>query len=93
MTCQTLESGTSHCELLPSTMPLGLAATGQTVTIQSIRGSRKLKGRLQDLGLNTGAEIRIIQNHISSPLILAVKEDSRLALGRGMAQKILVSTQ
>jgi Fe2+ transport system protein FeoA len=37
-----------------------------------------------------GLNVRVIQNCFTGPLILAVKEDSRLAIGRGMAHRILV---
>jgi ferrous iron transport protein A len=72
-------------------MPLGLVSGGQSVTIQDIRGGMKLHQRLRDLGLNRGATVRVIKNDAPGPLILAVKEDSRLALGRGMAFHILVA--
>jgi ferrous iron transport protein A len=72
-------------------MPLGLVPGGQSVTVQDIRGGQKLQQRLRDLGLNRGASIRVLKNDAPGPLILAVKEDSRLALGRGMAFHILVT--
>lgn len=72
-------------------MPLGLVSGGQSVTIQDIRGGEKLQQRLRDLGLNRGATVRVMKNDAPGPLILAVKEDSRLALGRGMAFHILVA--
>jgi ferrous iron transport protein A len=72
-------------------MPLGLVSGGQCVTIQDIRGGYKLQHRLRDLGLNLGASVRVLKNDAPGPLIIAVKEDSRLALGRGMAFHILVT--
>ena len=72
-------------------MPLGLVPGGQSVTIQDIRGGEKLQHRLRDLGLNRGATVRVMKKDAPGPLILAVKEDSRLALGRGMAFHILVA--
>jgi ferrous iron transport protein A len=73
-------------------MPLGLASGGQRVTVQEIRGGQKLQHRLRDLGLNPGTSIRVLKNDAPGPLIIAVKEDCRLALGRGMAFHILVTT-
>jgi Fe2+ transport system protein FeoA len=46
---------------------------------------------LADLGLYIGMRVRIVQDDLSGPVILAVKNDSRVAVGRGMAQKILVT--
>jgi Fe2+ transport system protein FeoA len=70
-------------------MTLNMASPNQDVRIVSIRGGFKMKQRLADLGLNQGETIRILQDNGNGALILAVKE-SRLAIGRGMAQKILV---
>ncbi len=49
-----------------------------------------LRRRLAELGLNVGSEVRVLQSHGGGPMILAVKEDARMAIGRGMAHKILV---
>lgn len=71
-------------------MPLSMARSGETVVIHEIRGGRTLRQRLLDLGLNTGSAVRVLKNDVCGPLIIAVKEDGRLALGRGMAHQILV---
>ncbi len=72
-------------------MPLSLVSSGQTVTIQDVRGGRKLRRRLLDLGLNHGAQVRVVKNQMTGPMIVAVKEDGRLALGRSMSHYIMVS--
>lgn len=72
-------------------MPLSMATRGETVVIRQIQGQPKLRQRLIDLGLNQGAHIRIIKNEIPTPLIIAVKEDSRLALERSMTHHIMVT--
>lgn len=74
-----------------SCMPLALVTPGDTVAIHSFRGGRKLRQRLLDLGLNHGARVRVLKNDMPGPLIVAVKEDGRLALGRGMTQQIFVT--
>jgi len=73
------------------TMPLSRVQAGKTVELISIAEGRRLRKRLADLGLNTGLRVRVIQNHFTGPLILAIREDARLAIGRGMARKIRVS--
>ncbi len=73
-----------------SAMPLSMVTPGETVELIQIREGKRLRKRLADLGLNVGLEIRVVQNCFSGPLILAVKEDARLAIGRGMAHQILV---
>ncbi|MFZ2487598.1 MAG: ferrous iron transport protein A [Anaerolineae bacterium] len=72
-------------------MPLSMASQGQTVTITQVNGGQMLRQRLLDLGLNLGARVHIVKNEMTGPLILAVKEDGRLALGRGMTQHVLVT--
>jgi Fe2+ transport system protein FeoA len=73
-----------------SSLPLSLAAPGETVLIQQIRGGNVLRQRLFDLGLHQGASICIVKNEMPAPLIIAVKGDGRLALGRDICQKIMV---
>ncbi len=73
------------------TLPLSLASRGQTVIIRQINGGRSLRQRLFDLGLNQGAEVQILKNEMPHPLIVSVKKDGRLALGRTMTHHILVT--
>lgn len=70
--------------------PLTFATRGQTVALTEIRAGGKLRQRLGDLGLNIGMSVRVVQDDHCGPVILAVKNDARLAIGRGMAQKIMV---
>ena len=76
-----------------STLPLGMVPAGKTVKLVEIEGGRRLRKRLADLGLNIGLCVRVTHSDSHGPVILAVKEDTRLALGRGMAYKILVTPQ
>ncbi|MGC9400683.1 MAG: FeoA family protein [Anaerolineae bacterium] len=70
-------------------IPLAMVAPGEEVRLTAIRGGQRMRRRLADLGLNLGLTVRVIQRDGHGPLILAVK-DSRLALGRGVAHKIMV---
>lgn len=72
------------------TMMLTMVQSGQTVELVQIKENPRLRKRLADLGLNVGLPVRVVQNHFSGPMILAVKEDARLAIGRGTAQHIRV---
>lgn len=72
-------------------LPLSLVSQGENVVVRQIRGGRELRQRLLDLGLHPGARIRVVKNEQPGPLIIAVKQDGRLALGRGMCHKILVA--
>jgi Fe2+ transport system protein FeoA len=71
-------------------MPLSFAAIGETVTLAEIRAGERLRRRLGDLGLNIGMSARVVQNDTCGQMILAVTNDARLAIGRGMAHKIIV---
>jgi Fe2+ transport system protein FeoA len=70
-------------------MPLVMVQPGEEVRLVAVQGGLRLRKRLADLGLNLGMTVRVLQHNGHGPLILAVK-DSRLALGRGMAHKIMV---
>ncbi len=82
---------TQSTQSQPTAVPLSLVTRGETVVIRQINGGGRLRQRLFDLGLNQGAHVRVVQNEMRGPLILAVKEDARLALGRGMTHHILVT--
>ena len=67
-----------------------MAVRGQPIRLTKIMAGRKLTHRLTELGLTPGVHFEVLHDH-GGPLLLAVR-NSRLALGRGMASKILVET-
>ncbi len=69
--------------------PLAMAQAGDCVRIVGLRAGRNLDRRLMDLGLAIGSSVRVVQNQLSGPMIVALRE-SRIGLGLGMAQKMLV---
>lgn len=66
-----------------------MAPVGQPVNLISIDAGKKLTHRLNELGLTPGVELIIVQD-AGGPLLISVR-DSRVAIGRGMAQKMLVT--
>lgn len=70
--------------------PLSLIKPGKNVRLVSITGGRFLQSRLVSMGLLQGTPIEVVKNRGDGPVIVSVK-GSRLVLGRGMAQKILVN--
>ncbi|MBI1295926.1 ferrous iron transport protein A [bacterium] len=76
-----------------ATLPLAMARPGETVEIVAIHGGHEVHRRLTDMGLTTGTRVRIVQGDSSGPMLLAFKDDARLAVGRGVAMKIMVTTQ
>ena len=72
-------------------MPLSMASSGELVTIFAVRAGWGLQRRLADLGLTPGVRVRVISIGKPGPVILDVR-GSRLALGYGVAQKIMIKT-
>ena len=68
--------------------PLSMAGEGDLVRIYMVRAGRGLSQRLTDLGLNIGGEIRVVQRQGAGLLI--ARGEGRIAVGAGMAAKILV---
>ena len=71
-------------------MPLPMVSPGKRVKIFSLAGGRGMQERLISMGLGPGSEIEVIRKGAPGPFIIAVKE-TRLAVGAGMAQRIMVS--
>ncbi|MBE0425873.1 MAG: ferrous iron transport protein A [Nitrospirae bacterium] len=70
-------------------MPLTMAPRGKEVTLIGINGGRGVRMRLHSLGLIPGVKLRVLNNNGAGPLMVAVM-NSRVALGWGMAYKIMV---
>lgn len=69
--------------------PLSLIPPGQRVRVVTIAAGQRATRRLKDLGLVPGIELCVVQSQGHAALILAVG-DSRLAVERGIALKVLV---
>lgn len=71
-------------------MPLAMAKPGENVVIKDIMGGSHARSRLASMGLRRGDLLEIINNNGLGRLIVG-HEAMRLAMGRGIAQKIMVS--
>ena len=69
-------------------MPLTMAKVGEPNTIKRIGGREETKKFLENLGFVTGSVVTVV-SEISGNMILNVK-DSRVALGKDMAIKIMI---
>lgn len=69
-------------------MPLVLAEAGEENIIRKVGGSAEMKQHLEDMGFVVGGSVTVMAV-IGGNLIVKVKE-SRVALSREMAQKIMV---
>ncbi len=72
----------------PLEQSLGEIPAGRRVRITGYRGGRMLRARLLAMGLNLGREVEILQNNRG--LIIVGINGGRVALGKGISQKILV---
>lgn len=64
---------------------------GEKGKVLTIRGGRGRILRLAELGIIPGEEVTLIQKSFG-PIIIRIK-DTNLALGRGIAQSILVEVE
>lgn len=69
--------------------PLSLAGEGEPVRIVALRAGRGLDQRLTELGLHVGMELSVRQRQPGGAIVVA-RGETRLALGAGMAHRILV---
>jgi ferrous iron transport protein A len=70
--------------------PLSAAPADQPLRLVGIHSGRGLRRRLADLGLTVGSKVQVVQRESWGPLIVAVRDDARMAIGRGVAHKIMV---
>ena len=70
-------------------MVLSMVDQGKEVTLARINGGRGMRSKLYSMGLASGAAFTVLSRNGAGPVMLRVK-GSRLAIGRGMAQKIIV---
>jgi Fe2+ transport system protein FeoA len=63
--------------------------TGRKAVLVSVEGGRAAEKRLLDMGLIVGEEISVINNSGFGPLTINLK-GSRVALGHGLASKLIV---
>jgi ferrous iron transport protein A len=71
-------------------MPLSMASPGEAVKVIAVRAGWGLQRRLADLGLTPGVKVRVISSGRPGPVIIDVR-GSRLALGYGVAHRIMVT--
>jgi len=70
--------------------PLALASEGDHLRIAAIGAGKELSRKLRDLGLPVGSEVTVIHCPFEGLMVLA-HNDTRVALGAGMAHRILMA--
>lgn len=73
----------------PVQRPLDQLPSGSLAVVRRLGGGNEFANRLAAMGLSLGSSIKVLQNRGQGPVLLLVR-DTRIALGRGEAVKILV---
>ena len=78
-----------HTDKLVERLVLADLPGDATGRVRSLNGGKDLSARLAALGITPGVQVTILQNFGHGPLTVAVR-DTRLALGRFEARRVLV---
>lgn len=70
-------------------IPLSQLSSGDSAVIVTYSGRRGFLGRCLSLGLAPGSQITVTENYKRGPIVVRV-HDTTVALGRGLADKIMV---
>jgi len=70
-------------------VPLGLLQLGDKAEVAEIKPGKHSCARIEDMGFRIGKTVEMLNSGGRGPLLVKIDE-SRLALGRGMAMKIMV---
>ena len=75
-------------------LPLSEARSGQLACVVALEGGKHMRGRLLSMGLKRGSDLRILRggNGVQGPTLVAAGE-TRMAIGYGMARRILVKVR
>ncbi|MFZ5451060.1 MAG: FeoA family protein [Thermodesulfobacteriota bacterium] len=70
-------------------IPLGLLDPGEQGEVVRLISGKGSFHRLMDMGLRIGKRLEMLSNRGSGPVLIKI-DGTRLALGRGVAMKILI---
>jgi Fe2+ transport system protein FeoA len=63
-------------------------ASGAQAVVREVGGGKAFASRLAAMGLVVGSRLEVLQNALHGPVLVRVR-DTRIALGRGEATKVL----
>ena len=72
--------------------PLTEISTGQTVYFAYLDAGRTAKARMLSMGLRRGTPFKLTSNNLNSPFVISLS-GSRMVLGRGVTDKIMVTEE
>lgn len=70
-------------------LSLATAKAGETLRVKAFEGGAKMRLRLLSMGIRIGDTLKVITNQGTGQVVVAI-ECSRFALGRGLAERVLV---
>ncbi len=84
-------------------VPLGLLSAGEAAEVLDVSGNHRrgaccpgkhsprgsLQCRIEDMGLRPGQRVEMLNNEGRGPMLVRIDE-SRIAIGRGVAMKVMV---
>ena len=73
----------------PASVPLVDLPSGTKTMVRQLTGGPVFTGRLAAMGVAVDSPLEVLQNRGRGPVLVLVR-DTRIALGRGEAAKILV---
>ncbi len=71
-------------------LPLAFLREGEEGEIVDLRGGRGLVQRLSEMGFTPGTKVRVLHSNQPGPVLISIR-DTRIAVGRGVAMKIMVN--
>ena len=71
-------------------VPLAFLPENKYATIVEVIGGRGFVRRLYELGFTPGTEVKILSSSSPGPILVDIR-GTRIALGRGIATKIIVN--
>ncbi|MBU2610910.1 MAG: ferrous iron transport protein A [Chloroflexi bacterium] len=86
---QNIEKPDTGSKSPESLKPLSDLPRESRAIVRYLRGGRGFSARLASMGVTPGVEVTVLQNFGRGPMIVTVR-DTRIALGRGEAHKVLV---
>jgi ferrous iron transport protein A len=75
-----------------ATVPLDRLPAGAHAIVRRLGGGKEFANRLAAMGLSVGSRLEVLQNPGHGPMLVLVR-DTRIALGRGEAMKIMAEAE
>lgn len=66
---------------------------GETGKVVGLQGGHGMMGNLENLGIRIGCQIRKVSQQLMSGPIVISHRNTQVAIGRGMAQRIMVEVE